>query len=460
MHAIIEKLARAVGPDQVLSGVGIDARYLHDWMVPLSEGAPLAVVRPRTTEEVASVLRACHGLGVPVVPQGGLTGLAGGGTPVPGCVALSLERMSGVEEVDADAATLTAWAGTPLQTIQDAARDAGFFFPLDLGARGSCRIGGNVSTNAGGNRVIRYGMTRELVLGLEAVLADGTIVTSLNKMLKNNAGYDLKQLFIGTEGTLGVVTRVVLRLYPQPRSTCTALCAVADYQHVVALLRHAQERLAGAVSAFEVMWPDFYELVTSKVPELSPPLPYGHGAYVLVEALGCDQAADQVRFEAMLEAAFERRLVADATIAQSQTDAQAFWRVRDASGELPQVFWPLVGFDVSIPIGTIGTFIEACTAAARTRWPQARTLFFGHVGDSNIHICVKVGAGEQPEHAIEELVYDLVRQWRGSVSAEHGIGSLKRAYLGHSRTPEELALMRTLKHALDPKNILNPGKVL
>ncbi|MBL8489655.1 MAG: FAD-binding oxidoreductase, partial [Rhodocyclaceae bacterium] len=347
-----------------------------------------------------------------------------------------------------------------LQAVQEAAREAGFLYPLDLGGRGTCRIGGNVGTNAGGNRVIRYGMTRDLVLGLEVVLADGTVITALNKMLKNNAGYDLKQLFIGSEGTLGVVTRVVLRLHPLPRSACTALCAVPDYGRVVALLRHAREGLGGTLSAFEMMWPDFYERITRGVPGCAPPLPYGHGAYLLVEALGADQARDQERFEAMLAEAHEAGLVADAVVAHSQADAAALWRIRDGSGEFRRVFWPHVGFDVSIPTGGIGAFIAACTEAARARWPAAETVFFGHVGDANIHIGLRVGDGEQPEHEMEEMVYGLVARWRGSISAEHGIGSLKRPYLGHSRSPEEVALMRALKRALDPGGTLNPGKVI
>lgn len=454
----VQALRGAVGGSHVLSGADIEPRYLADWMVPMGQGSPLAVVRPKTTAEVAAVLRACNESGVPVVPQGGLTGLAGGATPVDGCVVLSLERMVGVEEIDPAAATLTAWAGTPLQTIQEAAQQAGFFFPLDLGARGSCRIGGNIGTNAGGNRVLRYGMTRDLVLGLEAVLADGTIISSLNKMLKNNTGYDLKHLFIGAEGTLGVVTRVVLRLHPRPRSVCTALCAVADYSRVVELLRHARESMAGTLSAFEMMWPDFYELVTRRG-DVPAPLPIGHGAYILIEALGSDQGLDQARLEAMLEAAFERDLIVDALIAQSEREAQNLWHVRDASGEFPQLFWPHVGFDVSLPTGVIGNFIDACTAAAKNRWSNAATVFFGHVGDSNIHIGIKVGDSEQPHEELAALVYGLVGEFHGSISAEHGIGLHKRDYLAHSRTPEELALMRTLKNALDPRGILNPGKI-
>ncbi|MFL6651078.1 MAG: FAD-binding oxidoreductase [Sulfurifustaceae bacterium] len=454
-------LRQTVGADYARFDAEIDPRHFRDWWVPIEHGRPFAVVRPRTTEEVSAVLRTCHARRLPVVAQGGLTGLSGGATPIDRCVILSLDRLRGVEELDAAAATLTAWAGTPLQTIQEAAQDAGFFFPLDLGARGSCQIGGNLSTNAGGNRVIRYGMTRDLVLGLEVVLADGTVVSSLNKMIKNNTGYDLKQLFIGAEGTLGIITRVVLRLHPQAQSMCTALCAVSDYDKAVALLRHAKQQLAGMLSAFEMMWPDFYELVTRNVPGLTPPLPHGHGGYVLVELLGADQIQDQARFEAMLHAALEQELVRDAVVAQSRAESQAFWRLRDASGELPQIFDPHGKFDVSIPTKDIGRFVDACRAAVKTRWPNARTVTFGHIGDSNIHFNVHVdgAAIADVEHEIEAIVYGLVREWRGSISAEHGVGTLKRSYLAYSRAPEEIALMRTLKQALDPHGILNPGKI-
>ena len=257
MGSVIDALRAALGPAAVLAGDAVPERNCNDYsgMLP---STPLAVVRPTDTAGVSAALRICHQHGVSVVPQGGLTGLCGGARAAESQIALSLERMSGIEELDAASATMTVWAGTPLETVQNAASAAGFFCPLDLGARGSCTIGGNLATNAGGNRVIRYGMAREMVLGIEAVLADGTVVTSLNKMIKNNAGFDLKQLFIGSEGTLGIITRVVLKLSPQPASTMVAICAASDFSNVLTLLQSARQGLGPILSAFEVMWPEYW----------------------------------------------------------------------------------------------------------------------------------------------------------------------------------------------------------
>lgn len=457
---LLDELQEALGTEGLLVGAGIDERYLHDWMVQAPPGAILAVARPKDTGEVSRTLAACSKYSTPVVPQGGRTGLAGGATPVPGCIVLSLERMSGVIEVDPDSATLTAWAGTPMQTIQEAARQAGMLFALDIGGRGSCQIGGNVSTNAGGNRVLRWGMAREQVLGLEVVLADGTVLTHLNRMLKNNAGYDLKQLFIGSEGTLGVVTKVVLRLHAQPRSITTAMCSAADYAAVLRLLRALRSGLGSHLSAFEVMWPDFYELVTSRVAGLNRPLDSGSGAYVLVESMGVDPERDGEALEKILADCIDRGIVADVVMAQTMAQREALWRVRDASGELRTLFWPHVGFDVSVATGRLGDFVAALIAHLRERWPDVQTVHFGHAADANVHIGVRVGDGEQPEAEIEDAVYRMVGRWDGSISAEHGIGTLKRRHLGITRTAAEIDLMRTLKCALDPKGILNPGKVI
>jgi FAD/FMN-containing dehydrogenase len=457
MSDIVRELLAALGAEAVLSGGAVEDRHAADWS-GLDPARPLAVVKPRSTAEVATALRLCHARGQTVVPQGGLTGLAGGATPRARDIAVALERLRGIEEIDADAATMTVLAGTPLEEAQRAAEAAGFYLALDLGARGSCQVGGNVATNAGGNRVIRYGMAREQVLGLEAVLADGTVLDCRNKMLKNNAGYDLKQLFIGSEGTLGIVTRVVLRLHPRPRGRATAFAAAPGYAAVVALLRRAQGALGG-VSAFEALWPDFYRFVTDHPDTKSKPLPDGSPFYLLIEHLGFDPAADAARFEALLAEALAAGEIADAVIAQSDGQAREFWVVREglAIDTLPG----LINFDVSLPIGAIGDFAERCGQALRARWPTAHVFFYGHIGDSNLHISVAAtfGPGESI-HDVDDIVYGEVRARGGSISAEHGIGRLKRDYLGHCRAPAELALMQALKAALDPRGILNPGKVL
>jgi FAD/FMN-containing dehydrogenase len=427
-------------------------------LASVADAKPIAVAYPRTTEEVSAILRICNDHAQPVVAQGGLTGLAGGATPHGDWVVISTERMREIEEVDTAAATMTVQAGVPLQRVQEAADEADLIFPLDLGARGSCAIGGNASTNAGGNRVLRYGMTRELILGVEAVLPDGTVISSLNKMLKNNTGYDLKHLFIGSEGTLGVITRLVLRLYPKPRSVATALCALESYEAVLALLRAAKASLGGTLSAFEVMWPDYYRVCTEGLGK-RPPLPIGSAFYVLAEALGSDQAADQARFESFVSEMLDHGVIVDGVIAQSERESRALWEIRDASGELRRTIGPTIGFDVSLPIGEIDDFVQACAGRLKARWPEVKAVFFGHVGDSNIHVNVHVDESPQPREDVGKIVYEAVREWRGSISAEHGIGVLKKDYLAYSRSDAEIALMRRIKAALDPAGILNPGKI-
>ena len=457
MGDVIEALRAALGGGAVLTGEEIGARHRSD-MSMTGRHLPRALIRPRNTAEVAAALRICNAHNQSVVPQGGLTGLAGGANAGPADVALSLDLMNGIEELDRDAGTLTVLAGAPLERAQGAAAEAGFMLALDLGSRGSAQVGGNLSTNAGGNRVIRYGMARAQVLGLEAVLADGTILSNLNKMLKNNAGYDLKQLFIGSEGTLGIITRVVFRLQPLPRSAATAFCGLPDFAAVLAFLRKAQAELGGP-SAFEVMWPDFYAFVSGHKMTASQPLPQGQPFYVLIEHQGADAANDPVRFQSFLEAGLEAGIIADAVVAQNEKEAQSFWRVREgyALDTLPQI----VNFDVSLAIGRIGAFVETCRARLAAKWPDGQFFFYGHIGDSNLHITTSVDyAPGEGMHDVDEIVYGAVRDFNGSVSAEHGIGALKRDYLGFSRSPEEIELMRRIKVALDPKGILNPGKVI
>jgi FAD/FMN-containing dehydrogenase len=458
-EALLVALRAALGEEAVAAGGDQPARNRNDWS-PLPPVTPLAVVWPATPEGVATAVRLAHRHGVPVVPQGGLTGLAGGARPVAHGIALSLERLVGIEELDPDAATMTVRAGTTLETLQRAAEAAGFMVGLDLGARGSCAIGGNLSTNAGGNRVIRYGMAREMVLGLEVVLPDGTLVSGLNKMLKNNAGYDLKQLFLGSEGTLGIITRAVLRLWPLPRVTTAALCGLADYPAVLRLLRAARQGLGPILSAFEVMWPDYWDMATGRVPNVRSPIQGPHGFYVLVEAQDSD-AFDERRFEGWLEAQLEGGTIEDAAVARSLGDVRDFWAVRDAAAEFKTVLGPHASYDIGLPVAAMDAYARDCRAALARDLPGCMSFFYGHIADGNMHIITCVpGAAEQPFDAMDEIVYDLVRRHGGTVSAEHGIGLKKKPYLPYARTEPELALMRRLKAALDPENLLNPGKVV
>lgn len=458
---VLSRLQEELGTEAVLIGDAVPERNCNDWS-GLPAVRPLAVVRPATTGAVSAAMKACHAAGLAVVPQGGLTGLCGGARAAEGWVALSLERMTGIEEIDPASATMTVKAGTPLELVQRAAEEAGFFFPLDLGARGSCAIGGNLSTNAGGNRVIRYGMARELVLGLEAVLPDGSVVTSLNKMIKNNAGYDLKQLFIGSEGTLGIITRVVLRLHPQPGCVLTALCAVSDYDGVVRLLTDARRSLGPLLSAFEVMWPDYIEVITGEI-GVRNPLEGTAGIYVLVEAQGMEEAHDAPRFEAWLERLLEGGLLSNAALARSVADAKAFWALRDGCAEFLPVLGPHGAYDIGLPVAVMDEYVQRCKTALSDSIPGCRSVHYGHIGDGNMHLVLWVpglGGEDQPKMKMDEVVYGLVRAFSGTVSAEHGIGTMKKEWLAHARSEEEIALMRLLKQAIDPGGLLNPGKVL
>jgi FAD/FMN-containing dehydrogenase len=420
-------------------------------------GSPRAVLKPASTAEVSQILHICDAARQPVIPWGGKTGLVEGAN-ADGAFALSLERLNRIEAIDPAGGTMTVEAGCILQNVQEAAEAEGLFFPLDLGARGSATIGGNISTNAGGNRVIRYGMTRDMVLGLEAVLADGSVVSSLNRLIKNNAGYDLKQLFIGTEGTLGVVTRAVLRLRPKPRSHAVALAAVDRFDLLPRLLRHIERGFAGMLSAFEVMWDDFYRLVTTPPAKGRAPLAHGHKHYVLIEQLGGDEAADMVQFERVLGEAIEQGMISDAVIAKSEAERNVIWSLRDDVSQCLRN-WPIFTFDVSLPIAEMENYLQMVRDALQARWPGRLSLMiFGHLGDCNLHLIIGVGDADA-RHDVEAIVYGSLAGRSGSISAEHGIGLEKRGYLPLSRSEEEIALMRRLKRALDPHNILNPGKI-
>jgi len=456
---MIEALARIVDPSGLLTGQDIGPRYLNT-RGHGTAGIPLCVLRPKTTAEVSDILKLCHQHNQPVVPQGGMTGLVGGGAPLGGEVVLSLERMNEIEEFDAEGRTLTAQSGVILQTAHEYCEERGFMLPLDLGARGSATIGGVISTNAGGVRVIRYGMMRESVLGLEAVLADGTVMSSMNKMLKNNAGYDLKHLFIGSEGTLGIVTRAVCRLRPKPRSINTAFAGIADFDKLVAFLGFMESALGGELASFEVMWGAYDRFVRERCPSLRPPLQPGHEFYVLIEALGSAPESDVEKLETILAEAMDKGLVADAALARSEQQRAAFWAIRENAGEGFRTLGPLCTYDVSMPIRAMGDFGARIEASISRAYPGATTLVLGHMGDGNLHVVAGVGLGTTEAHTrVNDIVYGIIRDLGGSISAEHGIGTEKKNYLSWSRSPQEIVLMRTLKQALDPKAILNPGKV-
>ncbi|MCL4189013.1 MAG: FAD-binding oxidoreductase [Rhodobacteraceae bacterium] len=456
---LLSRLAAAMGPRGLAVGAAIPARNAAD-AAGYPPRSPRAVAMPETTAEVAAVLRLCHAAGQPVVVQGGLTGLAGGAVPRPGEIALSLERLRGVEEVDTASATLTARAGTPLAEVQAAAEAAGLVCGIDLGARGSCTIGGNVATNAGGNQVVRYGMARRNVLGLEVVQPDGTVVTGLNKMMKNNAGYDWTQLYIGSEGTLGVITRVVLALHPRPRAVQTALCAVADTAGALALLSRLADRFGADLLVFEAMWREFLAVAVSRL-ERSPPFAAIPEVVVLVEvAMGgsADPAGD---FAEALGGLMGEGLIADALLARSGADRARLWSYRESPYDYARLGLPAINFDVSVPRAGMAAAVAELRAAAQAGWPRSLTAMFGHLADSNLHVVVLQDPADGADAgAVEAAVYALVARHGGSISAEHGIGVIKRPWLALSRSAAELALMRRLKAALDPGDILNPGRVL
>ncbi|SMG49049.1 FAD-binding oxidoreductase [Paraburkholderia susongensis] len=456
---VIDQLLAELGTGIVQLPSEFGTRQLHDWSGVPGE-TPVALIRPRTTEDVATALRICHAHAQPVVTQGGLTGLVGGANALGGEVALSLERMNRIVEIDRTSATMTVEAGVPLQAVQEAALDAGFYFPLDLGARGSCTIGGNLATNAGGNRVIKYGMMRDQVLGLEAVFANGEVASGMHKMIKNNSGYDLRHLLIGSEGTLGVITRAVLRLRPRPTAVATAWCALPDYDAVTTLLTCAQAELPAGVSAFEVMWAGYYDAVLANLPELRAPVGGRYPYYVLLESVGSDAGPHAAMFEAFLGRMLEEGVVVDAALAQSEADAIAFWTIRDAPGEYQKFIPHHSAFDVSFSISDVGEVAARCERGLLEKWPDALVMIYGHLGDGNLHIVVDIPGTEGRLHdEIDRVVYEVTQEFHGSVSAEHGIGVKKKAFLGHTRTRIEIAAMHQIKAALDPRGILNPGKI-
>lgn len=457
-QSLLDNLKDIVGSGGFREESEVDPKNYRDWMgaraVP-----PALLLRPANTEQVSQILAACHAAGQPIAPQGGMTGLVSAAAPLQGEIALCFDRMKQVIEIDPFTATMTVEAGVELQTIQEQADAHDLLFPLDLGARGSCTIGGNLSTNAGGNRVIRYGMTRDLVIGVEAVLADGTIIDGLHKLRKNNTGYDLKQLFIGSEGTLGIITRAVLKLSPKPNSQSVAFCAAKSFDQIASLLVHAQSSLGANLTAFEVLWNNTYKLIDEKVPHVSVPLGADYPFYVLIESMGTNNEKDGELFLNTLEDASEKQLVDDVVIADSDQKIASLWAIRDGAAEVMGIGY-MHAYDVSLNISDMGYFGEEVEKRLRQQWPEAVMGLFGHIGDGNVHIIINVGPDTKSLHLeIDEEIYQLIRELNGSVSAEHGIGTMKKQFLPYSKSDAEIALMKSLKQAMDPDGILNPGRI-
>ena len=461
------RLKAIVGDVNVLTASEDVAPYLTDWR-DRYHGAALAVVRPASTDEVASVVAACAELGVAVVPQGGNTGMCGGATPheTGTEVVVSLARMNRIRALDAANATLTAEAGAPLAAVHKAAADAGMMFPLSLASEGSCTIGGNLSTNAGGTAVLRFGNARDLTLGVEVVLAEGRIWNGLRGLRKDNTGYDLKHLFIGGEGTLGIVTAATLKLFPAPRTRVTALCAVASVAAAVELLSRLKSALGDRLTGYELMSGFALSLSVQHHPSFPNPLP-GHPWCVLVQAE--DSAADAplaAIAEASLVAAVGDEIALDAVIAQSGEQAHKLWALRENISEAQRREGPNIKHDIALPVSAIPAFLVECDAALADALPGSRLVVFGHLGDGNLHynLSAPEGIAANPflanAAAANRIVHDCVARFHGSFSAEHGVGQLKRAGLQRYKSGVELDLMRAVKAAFDPGNFMNPGKVL
>jgi FAD/FMN-containing dehydrogenase len=452
-------LAEIVGAANVLTRPEDTAAYFTDWRKQYSASAQ-CVVRPASTAEMARVVAQCAREKIAIVPQGGNTGLCGGSVPTGARpeIVLSLSRMNRVREIDRLNDTITVEAGCVLAAVQQAADDAGRFFPLSLAAEGSCQIGGNLSTNAGGINVLRYGSAREQVLGLEVVLPDGRVWDGLRALRKDNTGYDLKQLFIGAEGTLGVITAAVLRLYPKPTATATAWLAVEEPANAVELLARLRAGLGDRLTAFELISNLCLEAVLAHAPDARAPLSGANRWHVLVEFSDSgDAAALRERVERVLFECTEAGALRDAVLAQSGDQARALWRIRET---IPEAQFTNVKHDISVPVSRTPEFIQVAGSALEAAFPQARPYVFGHVGDGNLHY--NVGPESLVEHreAVNRIVYDTVAKLGGSISAEHGLGQLKRDEIRSHKSPLEMELMGALKRALDPAGLMNPGKVL
>jgi FAD/FMN-containing dehydrogenase len=467
---LLSDLQSLLGFTHVLTGVDAEF-YVQDWRRRY-RGSALAVIRPGSTQEVADAVKLCLHHGVPVVPQGGNTGLCGGATPDDSgrAVVLSTARLTAIRNLDTDNDTITVEAGCILQAVQEAAAAANRLFPLSLAAEGSCTIGGNLATNAGGTQVLRYGNTRDLALGLEVVTADGEIWNGLRGLRKDNTGYDLRDLYIGSEGTLGIITAATLKLFPRPVASCTALLTLDTIDHAVELLSRARTGFGAALTGFELMSGACLQAVVRLFPQQRLPFEGASAEspwFALLELSDSESEAHaRERFEAVLGEAIDAGLVDDAVIAANVAQSKALWHLRESIPLAEAELGKSVKHDVSIPISSIAGFVHKTNALLQSRFPGVRHVIFGHLGDGNLHYNVANAAGQTEaellalQSEIYGVVHDSVHAHSGSISAEHGVGQLKRDELPRYKSPVELALMHRIKRALDPQGLMNPGKVL
>ena len=464
---LLNDLRAAVGPAHVLTSGDLSA-WEVDWRKRY-RGRALAVVRPASTDEVAAVVTACARHDTAIVAQGGNTGLVGAGIPNESGtqVLLSLARMNRVRAIDAPNLAMTVDAGCVLHAVQATAAAQGLLFPLSLAAEGSCTIGGNLATNAGGTQVLRYGNARELCLGLEVVTSSGDIWNGLTGLRKDNTGYDLRDLFIGSEGTLGIITGATLKLHPQPAAVTTALAALTTLDAAVELLQLAQARLGAGLTGFEVMGRYALGLVRTHMPQLAQPLPPSEWTVLLEQSDSESEAHAQSLFEALLETALERGLIDDAAVASSLEQSNAMWHLRESIPMAQAAEGANIKHDIALPVSAIARFVANTDTALMHTFPGIRLVNFGHLGDGNLHYNVQAPDGadaaaflREHEHAVNTVVYDAVGEFAGSISAEHGVGELKRDELAQRKSPVALQMMRAIKQALDPRGLMNPGRVL
>ena len=468
MTELISRLQNAVGAAHVLDAVEDQAPYLRDWLGKY-HGTALAVVRPGSTAEVAAVMAACAAARVAVVPQGGHTSLSGGATPDASgqAIVLSLSRMNRIRKIDPIGQTVVVDAGAVLAKVQDAARDAGLLFPLSLGSEGSCTVGGNLAANAGGVAVLRYGVMRELTLGLEVVLPDGRIWDGLRALRKDNTGYALRDLFIGSEGTLGIITGAVLKLFAQPTARATAFVAVADAAAALKLLRLSRSHCGDRLTAFEFLTSATLDMILRQIPDTRLPFDALPSAAVLIELSDIsDEPTLAARLETTLADAMAEGLASDAVVAQDGTQAKAFWRVRESVSEALVREGKALKHDIAVPVAEIADFVKVMDAAVDAALPGIRPMVFGHLGDGNLHynLMCPLAMTEDAFYGhgprITRLVHDEITRRRGSISAEHGIGQLRMSEMPLCKPPLELELMQQLKRTLDPHGLMNPGKLL